>query len=284
MIASSEAPRLVSIFLSIALLFAAGTAVAGPDKAREIFKEAKTAYNNGEYERAAELLEKAYSEEANLTYQYNRVRALQGAEQYEKALEVLNTYEKPMLDAKGFEDVPDLKRALEQKVGETPDSDTAAEEQTSEEEAVAGPAESMTEPSESAGPDPETGSEPADTKQQSDTASPNYLGWGLVGVGAASVGIGTLYASTVLLPSETKQRIDNDEPLTSDDDSTIQRQRTLSIVFWSVGAGALIGGGALLLTQGSGDGETDTTARRDDLRVTPWISGEAGGARLHLRF
>lgn len=284
MTASSEASRLVSIFLSIALMFAAGTAVAGPDKAREIFKEAKTAYSNGEYERAAELLEKAYSEEANLTYQYNRVRALQGAEQYEKALEVLNTYEKPMLDANGFEDVPDLKRVLEQKVGETSDSDPETEEQTSEEEAVAGPAESMTEPTESAGPDPESDSEPAGTERQSDTASPNYLGWGLVGVGTASVGVGTLYASTVLLPSDTKQRIDNDEPLTNDDDSIIQRQRTLSIVFWSVGAGALIGGGALLLTQGNKDGETDTTARRDDLRVTPWFSGEAGGARLHLRF
>jgi len=105
--------------LTVALALVSTTAVAGEEEARELFQQAKEAYSNKEYERAAELLKRAYDEEANLTYQYNRIRALQGAGEYEKALEVLKTYETPMLDADGFEDIPEIKASLREKLDRT---------------------------------------------------------------------------------------------------------------------------------------------------------------------
>ena len=117
----SPAANLLSVALALLLVFPPTLAFAGPKQAREYFKQAKQAYTEGDFERAAALLEKAYAEEANLTYQYNRIRALEGAGQYEKALEVLKTYERPMLDAKGFEDIKDLRKSLEKKVEKDPE-------------------------------------------------------------------------------------------------------------------------------------------------------------------
>ena len=245
--------RLTASALALLLIFPASLATAGPEEAREYFKQAKQAYTNGEYEKAASLLEKAYSEEANLTYQYNRIRALEGAGQHAKALEVLKTYEQPMLDAKGFEDVPKLKKSLQKKV-----SAEKGEGETEEE-----------------------APEMKETKRTESTATTTsggkgmkILGWTLAGLGVASGGTGIVFGTGALLPknfSEEQQ----------------QQQITMTIVFGSVGLGALIGGGVILLQElggGHAESEMARSAPRNNVRLAPFFSGDGAGANLQVRF
>ena len=265
--------------LAVLLVLPSTLAIAGPEKAREYFKEAKQAYTNGEFEKAAELLKKAYAEEANLTYQYNRIRALEGAGKYGKALEVLKTYEQPMLDAKGFEDVPQLKKSLQDKVGDTGAKKT--DETTDEKERE--PEEKKKDDEKLADKEPE---EPTDPNRSSGSSGMKALGWGLAGVGVASLVTSALYGSLVFLPSEIRKKHRNDEPLSNEELDKVKTQQTLTVVFLAVGAGTLIGGGIVLLGANAKGSERPTSASASPkpVRVAPYVTGDGGGAILNLRF
>lgn len=278
--------RMVFIWSALVIAFgvacAPSVARADTDKAREYFQKAQRAYGDNEYERAAELLEKAYAEEANLTYQYNRIRALQGAEKYEKALDVLKTYEKPMLDAEGFEDIRDIENSLQQKVdAEDPGASSSATKSAAEEKE---PANST--PSSSGGSPAGTSGSPGSGGAAATTdPGMQVLGWGLAGTGAASIGIGTLFGSLTLLPPDIREDARNDNVKPGDVD-VVRDHRTATIVFLAAGTGALIGGGILLYDQFSAGSETSAARSADGPRVQwrPFATPETAGATLEVRF
>lgn len=277
----SRVSNLLSVILALLLAFPSATVFAGEDEAREYFKQAKQAYTKGDYERAAELLEKAYSEEPNLTYQYNRIRALEGAGDYEGALEVLNNYEQPMLDAKGFEDITDIKASLQKKVGEDgqPSDEKTADdlrERKEKKETDEGAAETT-------GDSDDGAAERTDASGDSD-GTMRLLGWGLTGLGGAAGLTGIAFGSTLLLPPETrKAHNDPNTRKTEAQQRQVQTHRIMTVVFGSVGAAGLIAGGTILLTQSP---ETDDSASTAELepRVAPFVRGDGGGATLHFRF
>jgi hypothetical protein len=285
MTTDSRLANILSLVLTLLLVAPPGVAFAGAEEAREFFKEAKQAYGSGEYEKAASLLKKAYAEEANLTYQYNRVRALEGAGKYTKALEVLETYEKPMLEAKGFEDVPKLKASLEKKVEKDPD-DTEAADSLRDDSEEEGDAEQTADDAGTAVAETDTGDEATTTsRSSSNRKTMQALGWGLTGVGIGALTVGSLYGSMMLLPSGIRTKVQNNEGLSPDQRSRFNTHRTMSAVFLSVGAAAAIGGGVVLLTQGGqSDSGTQTAAHIEDPTVAPFVSRDGGGAVLNFRF
>jgi hypothetical protein len=278
--------RWLAVLVSSLLFFSTTIAVADTQKAREYYKEAVKLYNAGKFEESAELLKKAYEEEANLTYQYNRIRALQGAGKYEKALEVLRTYEQPMLDAKGFEDIEAIKAELEEKVAADKPTKTKQEETEPEQQA----SDTFT-PAET----PETAE--GDRKASDDEAGRStgeVAGWASVGVGAASIGAGTLLASGLLLGFDPQ----NEDTTPNTDEVTLpqakydklQRQRVASYVTFGVGAAAAITGGVLLLTSGQEAPpavQDDARADRGSkpaVRVAPIFTATGGGAQIGIDF
>ena len=279
--------------LTLLLVVPPGVAFAGAEEAREFFKEAKQAYSEGDYERAASLLEKAYSEEANLTYQYNRIRALEGAGKYDKALEVLETYEQPMLDAKGFEDVPKLKASIEKKVEKEPDGSEAADSLRDEPESEQADEQDSEEAAATDDDQTTTAEAETDTDDETKTTAGGdssgqtmqMLGWGLTGVGIGALTVGSLYGSMLLLPSGIRTKVQNKDPLSQNQRSRFNTHRTMTAVFLGAGAATAIGGGVILLTQGGkSDSDTSTASRIEDPTVAPFVSHDGGGAVLNFQF
>lgn len=274
--------RLLATLLACAMLFSSSVVMADTEKARQYYKQAVELYNNGEFEKAAQLLKKAYEEEPNLTYQYNRIRALEGAGMYREALEVLKTYEQTMLDAKGFEDIPKLKDQLERKVGETtPDKDTAPPDEKPDDQM---------EPPGDPGQDEETG---PSTRQ--------IITVGVLGGGGLILGTGVLFSTGVLLPSDVATAADEAEivdgqrnftgPNAEHNASVYNLHRNTGLILLGVGSAAVITGGVLLLT---GGGESNQSAAltpggtTDDgkprVRVAPIFGAQGGGAQLNIKF
>lgn len=277
MSSDSAITTVLKVVLTCALLLPSTLAFAGTEEARQYFKQAKQAYGEGEFEKAASLLEKAYAEEANLTYQYNRIRALEGAGQYEKALEVLEAYERPMLDAKGFEDVPKLKAALQKKVG---DSGGAATDSGETKTADSGDTDDMADPD---------AKKPGGTDEGASANNLKPLGWGLVGLGAASAGSAAIFGSYLTLNDEITQKLKAGDPLNdAADRKTVNTNQAITVTSIAVSAGALIGGGVILM-QGMGQekgADASPTASTNDpkLRVAPFSVKGGGGAVLDVQF
>jgi hypothetical protein len=257
------------------------TALAGAEEARKHYKEAQQLYRKGEYDRAAELLAKAYEEEPNLTYQYNRIRALQGAEQYEKALEVLKTYKRPFLDAKGYEDVREIERTLETKLA--PDStereETSSDADGAEEGSPSNPSSSTGATSESSDraqrAEPPSEASPSSSRR----ASRRPLAWTMIGTGGALVLGGGILSTGIHLWGG------DGPPAGGVETSTLTTHRVLAGTALGVGAVAVTGG-ILLWT---GDRERSTAARTGateppTIAIVPRLSPGIGGATVEIDF
>lgn len=262
--------RGLAAVLALIVSLAALPAFGGTDQARKYFRQAKKAYSNGEYDEAAELLKKAYDEEANLIYQYNRIRALQGAEKYEKALEVLETYEKPMLEAKGFEDVPKIKEELEAQVddpSEAPEPDDPGDVK-----------------------DPK----PKDDEEEQEEAGPEVLPWVLIGGGGAVATTGVLFATGALLPQPVRERVQEAKAQGKDQvafpdtqkgrqqKQTLTTHRTVSYVMIPAGVLTAGAGAFLLIRSAMGGGDSESAASK--LRVRPALGPDRVGAQLEFAF
>ncbi|MFP4598468.1 MAG: tetratricopeptide repeat protein [Persicimonas sp.] len=283
-------------------------AVAGPDEADAYYEEASEAYQNGEYARASDLLERAYAEDPNLIYQYNRILALQAMGKHKQALKVLDIYENPMREDGRFDDIVEIREEIaearqKESAGETP-KDTEPREIARDEDA------------ESSGEDPQDG-DPQDEDQTADVDTPDepvepadkgpsIPGWSLVGGGAASLAMAGLFGSTLLI-SDVADRRDclepaggfdpncyeadgingNDEQRAqfADDQNTWQTHQTLTWVFAGVGIAALAGGGYVLYSDGFfTENEPDATASGSELSVTPYVGADGAGGVLRLSF
>jgi hypothetical protein len=287
----SSRTKLLSLCLAAVLTLPSGVAFAGdPAAAASYYEQASQAYQAGEYARADELLARAFAEEPDLIYQYNRVLANQAMGDFDAALKILDAYQEKMAaDPEGrFSDIAQLRARLEKAKAEAAAS--ASSTGTTDPETNVGKTEQRTE----AEVAPPTGGpvEPAESK-------PDILGWSLVGVGVAGLGAAALFGSTVLI-SDVGDRFDceregaggcyagfddPDAQFAADKD-TWETHQTLTWVSLGVGAAALIGGGALLYLDARNGGETPATASADDAKValTPYIDADGAGGVFHISF
>lgn len=251
---------LAAFIVTVTLVFSASFATAGEQQARELHKQAKSAYDQGDFERAAELLEKAYDEDPNVVYQYNRIRALEGAEQFDRALDILAEYRDEMR-AEGYSDLGKLKQTLEEKRQRKANrSDDASGDSTTASQSPG----TMEGPSGSSGP----------TDAGSAKFRPTPLTWVLWGVSVGSLIPGGLLATGLFVDRNNTD--------------AVRTQRLTSAIL--LGTGALTGaagGLTLLLNKNSGNtarGPTPQNASGPSVRIAPMVGPGGGGAILDISF
>lgn len=235
-------------------------AFAGPQEALSFYEQAQKAYEQSNYQKAADLLERAYAEDPNLIYQYNRILALQAAGKHEEALRLLNIYENPMRsdEEKRFEDISEIKARIEKSI---------KDQQSQVKDPVQDP---VKDPIKDPVKDPIE-----DPKPKADDG-PNILAWSLIGGGGALLVTGGLVGSGLFLP---EKELANGQPNPDFNDS-LNTQSTIAAVTL-IGGGALaIGGIILLLLDDDAPQETQETG----LQLTPYIGADGAGASMHWRF
>ena len=271
---------------------------ADTEKAADYYQQATDAYQNGDLELAADLLNKAYAEDPDLVYQYNRILALQGLGKYEEALQVAAALEAPMkADPQNrFEDIGQIKLQLESQVQKQREADAA--NQTN---------------------DP-NGPNGTDTQLKDQTTiepqpkGPPILAYGLIGGGVALAIPGLLFVTALLLPSDAavclgirgpkdnSVRGDACEAFAIDKGKATEEgrdaadagakaakdaQRThgiFGVAFLAAGALTAAAGVVLLLLNGADGSAALSDQPRDTLTVAPWFSGDGAGAAIHFRF
>ncbi len=270
-------------------LFASAFAGDGPgeelteeeaaQRATDYYQEASQAYANGEFERAADLLNRAFAHDADLIYLYNQVMALMGVGDYDRALKLLAEHEQSLLDDERFDDIAELRTELEDYLAAREEQERRAEEQRAQREQE------------------QQAQEQAALEEDMDAPfeeeESNSLGWGLAGSGAATLATGLFFGSGILV-SDHIERIEgsrtpdderavyDDVSFDRDDDlSTLRTHRVLSAVFLSSGV-ILTATGGVLLKRGS-DSESGT-GEGLTLRLKPTLSTDRVGAVLRGRF
>lgn len=261
MFASIRPVLFVLIFFCLTLLGSA-TAFAANDKAIEFYEQAQVAYGNKNYKEAADLLEKAFAQEPDLIYMYNRILALRAAGDPTESLRLLNLYEDPMIGDKqkrfSAPELAQVRQALESEAKKatkpdpkpdpvvTPDPDATVVVK-----------------------DPDSGDgtvkDPGSVTTNTPSNTVPYVLWGL---GGASLVGGVLFGSGALLPSDENL---NTQQKNDDYNSALSTQKYLT--------GGLLGVGVVLGVVGVvlyDSGGSDATS----VRLAP----TSNGARVSVRF
>lgn len=289
--------RLSSKLIALCLAIGMGVPVpafADADRAAEYYQQATDAYQEGELRKAADLLERAYAEDPDLVYQYNRILALEGLNDFDQALRVLDIFEEPMKrdTQKRFEDIGEIRDRLVQ-AREAADKKVEPEKKPAEE------------PGKADSPEPGTIEDP-DTPPKKTDSGPNILAWSLLGSGVVSATVGGLFAGAVFagdaadnvgcvsdnsggadpVPANRAQAALQTcypnqsnypaayEAYTSDQD-TLSSHQILSIVFLSAGAALATTGIVLMLTDSDAEGSAT---------LGPYMSSDEAGAVFNLTF
>lgn len=263
---------------------------ATPEKAAEYYQQASAAYQRGELREASDLLERAYAEDPDLVYQYNRVLALEGLKDYDEALRVLSIYGDPMRrdDRQRFNDIQEIRKRLED--GAALEKKLAEERKQKEQEQnrhTAEPVRKIEEPA---------------VKGPVEQETP-WLAVGLVSAGAVALGAGALFGSGLLVADQrdnTQCVEDNldagekgsavfdgcnyEEPTLSskrdaynDDVDAIETQQTLALVF--LGAGAVLAATGVVVWLLDDSEDSGQTAQ-----ISPYVGGDGAGAVLNVSF
>lgn len=100
--------------IALAPMVASAQGTAEENMALKNYEKAKQAYGAGDFELAAELLQKAYAEDPDLIYQYNRIRALQAMGSFDEALKTIDLFRGPMSrdKAQRFTDLDELEAQI----------------------------------------------------------------------------------------------------------------------------------------------------------------------------
>lgn len=283
--------RLVAAVLATSMVVPS-LAWAAPEKAAEYYQQASAAYQRGDLREAADLLERAYAEDPDLVYQYNRVLALEGLKDFDESLRVLNIYADPMRQdsRQRFTDVDAIKTRLQESVALKKKAD---EEELQRQKDTKGD------------PDPKPIEEPVAVAPASSTP---WLAIGLIAGGGVALGAGALFGSGLLVSNElddtqcVKDNLDlgfsgdavfadcpyEDEVSTfsarktsyDNDVAAIETQQTLAIVFLSAGAVLAVSGIVVwALDDGGAESNPPMTAQ-----ITPWIGGGGAGATFDVSF
>lgn len=287
---SSRYSSVLVVMLSV--LLASPNAWADPGKAAEYYKQASEAYAAGRLQEAADLLERAFAEEPDLVYQYNRILAFEGLNDFDAALRLVDIYKDPMLrdPDNRFSDIATIEQRLKDgKEVARLKAQVEEEERLKREEEEKKNAELKTPP------DPEP--------KDSDEAGPNWVAISLVSAGVVSLGAGGLFASGLLVSDEldsTKcvndnlsagsagdaifQNCDAYAGMISydaranqyaDDKSAIETQQLMSIVFLS--AGAVLATSGVLVWVLSDSSEANAS-------LFPVVGADRAGAGLNVNF
>lgn len=258
--------RLLSLLLVVSLTFPATVWAQddGAAKAAAYYDEAATAYQQGDYRKAAELLDLAFGAQPDLVYKYNRILALQALGEHELALTELNAMYTPMkADSQNrFEDIDDIKAQLEAAIAERKPVEEPTEEPPIEPPAVV------------------------------EKPQPNYLAWGLIGGGVLVGSVGGLFLSGLLMPAQAGKCLkvfpykNSDEgcgDITRDDAKATQiKQGIAGLSMVGVGLAAT-GVGVVLLLKPGKKAEAESTGL-DSLRLAPYVIHQGAGATFQLRF
>jgi len=297
--------RFLATLLATALCLGSSVvAMADPQKAAEYYQSASTAYQNGDYMKSADLLERAYAEDPNLIYQYNRILALQAAGKYDRAMRVLEVYAGPMKEdaKKRFEDVPQIRAQLEKQIAEKKKADAEkTDEKQNDHENQEETAQNHNQ------------NDNQNDNQNHDTGNPDttkgdvtaHTGGGgshllpvvLIGSGVALGAAAGVFGSGVLIQYKLDQAdvcgkngFDDpncypDEPdkeaAYDYDQKVIKQHRILTIAFGAAGLAAAVTG-VLLWVMAPEDDVPD--AAKTGLVLTPWFSPTAGGAAVRIDF
>lgn len=276
---SSFTSRAISVGLCV--LLASPNVWADPEIAAKYYQQASEAYSAGRLKEAADLLERAFAEEPDLVYQYNRILAFEGLKEFETALRIIDIYKDPMLrDAdKRFEDIEKIQQRIRDGLEV---QRLSAEKDTKDPDPIEKPVEPP----------------PAESKT-------NWLAISLIGGGAVGLGLGGLFASGMLVSDEldsTKCVNDNlaagaageaifqnctsyAQYLTynakaaayDDDKGSIETQQLMSIIFFS--AGAILATSGVLVWALSDSEKTQSSAS-----LAPVLHPNGAGATLNVRF
>jgi tetratricopeptide (TPR) repeat protein len=259
---------LAALMVALTVSGTASMAHAGEQEARQLNKKAKAAYGQGDFKRAAELLEQAYNEDPNVVYQYNRVRALEGAEEFDLALSVLAKYRDEMRK-EGYSDLKDLKETLEskreRKMNQSNGSGASTTDSSGGQTQTPG---AMSNPSGPTGP-----SGPA---TDSGGVQPTPLTWALFGIGGAGLLSGGLMSTGLFVDK--------------DNQDAVRTQQLTAAILLGTGALAGVGGGLTLLlnkkSSGSARGlQSPRTPHTPSVGVAPMVTPKGGGgAILHIQF
>lgn len=282
---TSVPTRFLTVMLTCALAVPPSLAFAGPEEANEYYEKSAQAYEAGEFARAAELLERAYEEDQDLIYQYNRILALQAEGEHEEALEVLDEYEEPLREDGRFDDIGEIGDELEQAQARIEAGESEEEQQIDQ------PREISDEQEETAG---------------SSTSTGQIAGWSLTGAGGVFLGLGALFGSTLFIPEVADRQAcmaDHDNTYTSvcyensgleseqerqqqfrDDRATWQTHQTMTWISLGIGTAAVLGGGALLLFNSSNGGGADQASLAPELQIAPYATADGAGGQLHISF
>lgn len=278
--------RISHIFLSAALMlpcFAVSTTATAEtteerseesiQKAAEYYQEAAELYVDGQFDRAAELLDLAFSHDPDLIYRYNQILSYQGLGDYERALEMLAEYEEAMKEDERFDDIGEIRGELESAIAAIEEEEAARRAEREEKEGLEA-----------------IGLPPGDKKEEE---SSNTLGWALVGTGGATVAGGLFFSSGFLVrdridrleqtrtPTDA-QEIYGDSPYNRLDDlDTIRTHQQLTIAFLAGGV-VLTSAGSFLLWRNRG--EDTAPANASSLHLQPSIGADGAGAQIIGRF
>lgn len=253
--------------LALFFVFIASPAWANPaQEAAEFYGQASEAYQSGEYQKAADLLDLAFGKNPDLVYKYNRILALQAAGDAATALAELNALYSPMKadPQKRFDDIDEIKAQLE----------------------------ALTEPKSTPEPVDTTPTEPPPTEPppmvpeqpKAKAAGPSPLGLTLTIAGGAVLTTGVLFSTGIFVPKVHKDCIGlGSDPAvcngTTFDKAKEVRSRHIAAAVSMLGVGAISTalGVVVLLTSNRGGGESA-------LQVTPYVAGDGMGAVLRMRF
>lgn len=280
---TSVRTKLLSVCIIGLLTVPPTMAFAGPEEAAEYYDQASKAYQNGDYDEAAKLLRRAFAEDSNLIYKYNRILALQAMGDIDTALEELDIWENRMKEDGRFDDISEIRAQLEKAQAEAnAEKQKAGKEQKEAKEQKAKEQKDQIEP---VGPVDD---------------GPNYLGWSLVGVGAVGLGTAALFGSTLLIEDvEANLQCSEDKgapncypegsdvnALYRDDYDTWETHQTITWVTLGLGAVALVGGGAVLLMDADSGAEADVPVSADnaDVSFSPYVGADGAGGVLHISF
>lgn len=292
-------------FLALALLLlmsVPSVAFADAASAQVFYENAAKEYGKGNYGAAAELLYKAYVNDANLIYAYNRILALQADKQYAAALKELNVFEKQMLKdpEKRFEDVPQIKSKLEDQVSASAAAKVTDPVVKKNPDIAVNPI-----PDSQVEGDPDVISSPSPSAGAS---TGEVLGLTVAGLGLIPLTGGILF-STGIFTSEKYQSLarDHKTPNVIDkyspegkicdvdpgvscskvldefeqDKAEADDHLTYGIIGIATGAAMIIGGGILYLVSGD---SSDEDANASNFSISPYITPTSAGAGFTLDF
>ncbi len=291
-------PLLTALLLTTAslTLLPADAVAQEENMALKNYEKAKQAYGAGEFELAAELLQKAYAEDPDLIYQYNRIRALQAMGNYDEALKTIELFRGPMQRDKDqrFTDLDELEAQIKaEKIEfEKTQQPDVKEPETKDPETKDPDTKDVKDPDEPdvKEPEPPTPTVLDPVKLEEERQKKRSTGWILLGTGALAVaGTSPFWSASRLRNTEACFGASNVDQPECFNESQAQQDFNAAVLKHRIIGGAGLGVGAILGVTGIimiiKNRPTDQgDASSSNVTFSPSISRQGAGAQMFIRF